>query len=193
MEQEINSHLPLYFAAPLSWYAEIIGRDVICIVDDDTYQEHPCMNRISFAGRQGRQLFSIPLVNRSRRSRYKDVEISYHSNWHKQLVNALRTGYGKSPFFEYFDYRLEPIILKGHRYLWDLNYAMLEETLKCLKIPAALKTVNGVSASFEAAFGKTYYQVFAGDTGFISNLSILDLLFNEGIDAPSILSGAKMQ
>jgi len=55
-----------------------------------------------------------------------------------------------------------------------------------------LKTVNGVSAHFEEGFDKTYYQVFATETGFISNLSILDLLFNEGMNAASILLDSTM-
>lgn len=192
MEREIDSCFPLYFAAPVSWYTAVVGRDEICIADDAVFTGHPCMNRIIFTGKQGKQSFSIPLLNKSRHGRYRDVEISYHSNWHKQLVNALKTCYGKSPFFEYFDYRLEPVILKKYQYLWDLNYAMLEETLKCLKMPLKLKAENRESVSLVGiSFTRKYYQVFAEDTGFIPDLSILDLLFNEGTDAADILLGPK--
>lgn len=196
MDQEIDICFPLYFAAPLAWYAAAIGHNKICIADNHIFPGHPWMNRIAFTGKQGRQSFSIPLVSLSRHGRYRDVEISYRSNWHRQLVNALRTCYGKSPFFEYFDYRLEPIILREYQFLWDLNYAMLEETLQCLKVSAALKTLVTDSENMECLereFEPGYYQVFAEHTGFIPNLSILDLLFNEGMDASNILLGARIQ
>ena len=187
----MNPCFPLYCAAPISWYAGIIGSGRICLANEDSFSGHPCMNRIAFTGKQGKQSFSIPLVHKSRHGAYSQVEISYRTNWHRQLVNALRTCYGKSPFFEYFDYRLEPIILKEHRYLWDLNYAILEETLKCIKMPVVLDIVASSGASIQgldSGFEKTYYQVFAEDTGFVPNLSILDLLFNEGTDAMAVLT-----
>lgn len=182
MEIVKSSNQPLLFAAPIWWYSGIELLDTIIISDYDKFPDYPYFNRIEFAGMQGRQSFSIPLVKESRDGCYSKVRISYQTNWHHQLVNALKTAYGKSPFFEFYDYQIEPIIKRQHEYLFELNMEMLLFTLKALKVDTRIKTE--VEAKFIEPSSQIvnipYYQVFEEQNGFIPGLSILDFLFNEG-------------
>jgi hypothetical protein len=186
--------MPLYFAAPLSWYAEVFDKQEIVLMNDHKFPRQTYRQRFDYVTVEGARTFSIPLVKDTRNLDYRSVEISYQTHWQNQLINALRTSYGKSPFFEYYDYRFERIIAEKHRYLWDLNMLMLKETLACLKLDIRTGIHNEPLPFPEPEpidTGRIYYQVFADKAGFFGNMTILDLIFNEGINAWSILSGDK--
>lgn len=193
IEQE--NMLPLYFAAPVSWYAACIDREVLKIADEKMFSRQTLRNRIVYGTFQGKKNFSIPLSHSSFSGKYRDIQINYSENWQNQLINALQTSYGKSPFFEFYGYRFENLIRKNFQYLWDLNMAMLDETLNCLRLKiSVLPVLADRIADAEASALPAYYQVFNEKLPFIPDLSILDLIYNEGPDALEILvSGNKLR
>ncbi len=179
---------PLLFAAPIGWYAGICNNDTVILADELQIERQTLRNRLVYGTFQGSKLFTIPLVNATLKNKYKEVEISYTENWPQQLVNALQTAYGKSPFFEYYGYRFEAIITSKEPLLWDLNLKILTETFKCLKLPFEIKTQeSSLMAINIPEFASNYYQVFSEKITFLEGLSILDLLFNEGPDSAHIL------
>lgn len=180
----------LFFAAPVHWYVPLLDTDILLLENDAAFPDRTLRNRLVFTGKSGVQQISIPLQADSRKLEYQKVEIAYQERWQNHLINALRTAYGKSPFFEFYDYRFEPLIRQGHRYLWDLNMDVLKLSLDCLKLPVKLKTADseaGLASSEPELNEQPYYQVFGDVNGFVSGLSILDLLFNEGVNAPDVL------
>lgn len=192
--EDVEAHLPLFFAAPIQWYTQLLGSDSLILQDEIIFSELSAYNRIQICGKTGIQNISIPLVGESRKGRSSKVEISYTQRWQNHLINALRTAYGKSPFYEYYDYRLEPILKQEYQYLWDLNFDILKFTLSCLKLDNQItktEMVEKVSLIEESTEIIPYYQVFSDTTGFIPGLSILDLIFNEGIQATEILMKMK--
>lgn len=182
--------LPLLFAAPCWWYLNLPATGAITLLSEHEFDENPYKNRLLFAGDKGLQTISIPLQKETRKGPYDAVRISYAERWQNKMLNALRTCYGKSPFYEYYDYMLEPVILHPYEHLWELNTDILKFTLKCLKYGTeSIPTTAYTSAPTDetAASGFRYYQTFASKSGFIENLSILDLLFHEGPDARFLL------
>jgi hypothetical protein len=176
------THLPLYCLPELAWFRQLPEKSVVQIVNYAAFPDDHRFKRIDFAGQQGRQQFTIPLVSDSRHSDYKSVKISYQTNWHHQLINALQTAYGKSPFYEYYDYRLNPIFKKAPTFLYDLNMELLHFMLKAFKLDLSIKETDlGDYIAPELNIGNLpYYQVFHDRNGFIEQLSALDFLFNEG-------------
>lgn len=187
--------LPLYFAAPVNWYAEIADADLLVLGDEIPFPGQTPRNRISFCGKSGIQTISIPLHSQSRKAGYMKTEISYRERWQGILINALKTAYGKSPFFEYYDYRIEALIKKEFRLLWELNLEMLLLTIDCLKMTTSVRIsdreYSATGESGKEIISLPYYQVFADLNGFTPGMSILDLLFNEGVDAGIILLNMK--
>lgn len=193
---ELNQiHLPLYCAGPITSFLPYLDTNELTLVDELRFPKHAgYRNRIEFVGNMGKQSFSLPLQASTRKNTYQMVELSYQEHWQNQLINALKSAYGRSPFFEYYDYRIEAVIRKDHQYLWALNFELLELILNCLKIEARPNIVSAqldAEDVFLAIKTKPYYQVFAQDIGFTEGLSILDLLFNEGVDAHSYLLSLK--
>lgn len=180
----------LFFAAPVYWYVPLTEANGLLLENDAAFPDRTLRNRFVFTGKTGVQQISIPLQADSRKLEYKKVEIAYQERWQSHLINALRTAYGKSPFFEFYDYRFEPLIRQGHRFLWDLNMDLLKLSLDCLKLSLPIQTAApeaGVASPEPELHEQTYYQVFGDVNGFVSGLSILDLLFNEGVNAPEVL------
>ena len=136
----------------------------------------------------------------------KDVRISDHNQWRRVHWNALQSAYSESPFFEYYADDIRPFFEKKYDFLIDFNEAIRQTVCKLIDIhptveytqeflplpqPSAFtphpslhdfrSVINAKhplpDADFEA---KSYWQVFRHKHGFLPNLSILDLLFNQG-------------
>lgn len=184
----INSPKPLYFIPPVSWFLGVYELEKWQLGLERQFSKQTLRNRSFIGSFQGAQLVSIPLVNQTTKGTYAEVKIDYSVNWQNRLCNALQTSYGKSPFFEYYDYLLFPIIKGKTEFLWDYNLNLLTMILRCLK---AQKELSFVDCDYRAeeisSVISPYYQVFNDKQAFIPHLSILDLLFNEGINASVFL------
>jgi hypothetical protein len=115
-------------------------------------------------------------------------------DWQKQHFKSLEAAYRTSPFFEYFEDAIQPIFTKKHTFLMDLNLETIAIVTKCLgmkleftKTTEYFHEVHDFVDFRKLADGKKdisifepYTQVFGDKHGFLNNLSILDLLFNEG-------------
>jgi hypothetical protein len=115
---------------------------------------------------------------------------------------ALQSAYSSSPFYEYYEDDLMPVFEKKHRYLLDLNVKTFEVICESMQVEIPYKKTKEfqleVSTKNDYRFLanaksninsdlKKYVQVFDDKHGFIPNLSILDLLFNEGPNALNYL------
>ena len=139
----------------------------------------------------------------------RDTMISDHGNWRHLHWNALASAYGESPFFEYYEDDLHPFFEKKWKYLLDFNMEITCKMCELLDISPNIQLSEGYAHVEELTETATrdyrdtirpkhplpdddfmpqpYYQVFRHKHGFLPNLSILDLLFNEGNEAVLIL------
>ena len=126
-----------------------------------------------------------------------------HGNWRHLHWNAIKSAYGESPFFEYYQDDIRPFFEKRWDYLLDFNETIREVVCDLLDIhpnvsltadysPSTLNLPPSTKTDFREAINpkhpapdpdfapKPYYQVYANKYGFLPNLSILDLLMNMG-------------
>ena len=193
---------PTYFPS-VAHFVAMLNYDIVFEVQDN-YQKQTYRNRTYVYSPNGRQLLSVPVKHTKKdgHQKYKAVKIEYAFNWQKQHWKTLETVYRSSPFFEFYEDEIAPLFQKKHAYLTDLNFETIALVCNCLQIdfspektPAYRDSVSGgpdlrhlSDAKKETPFTfEVYTQVFGGKHGFISNLSILDLLFNEGPNAVSYL------
>jgi len=184
----MNCPKPLFFIPPVSWFIGVYDSEEWQLGLESTFSKQTLRNRSYIGSFQGAQLVSIPLINQSTKGTYAEVKIDYSVNWQNQLCNALQTSYGKSPFFEYYDYLLFPLIKEKPAFLWDYNLNLLTMILRCLKAQKSLSFIDSEFVDEQFSLETpSYYQVFNDKQAFIPHLSILDLLFNEGINASTYL------
>ena len=130
-------------------------------------------------------------------------------DWQRNHWRTIFSAYNSSPYFEYYQDDLEPVFKKKWKYLLDLNqetnhiiYKLLELEGKVIltedfeKIPEGTLNLRETISpknkiQKDLAFQpKEYTQVFTDKFGFTPNLSILDLLFNEGPNSDTILEAS---
>jgi hypothetical protein len=185
---------PTYFPS-ISHFVAMVQSDQVIFELDDNFQKQTNRNRMYIYSPNGVQLLNIP-IKHSKNSfqKTKDVKIENDFNWQKQHFKSLEAAYRSSPFFEYFEDDIRPIFTKKHEFLMDLNlltFALVSECLgvkfETLHTTEYFKEVNGVrdyrtlaNGKKDASLFKPYTQVFEEKAGFLNNLSVLDLLFNEG-------------
>ncbi|MBE99954.1 WbqC family protein [Flavobacterium coralii] len=186
---------PTYFPS-LSHFVAMVQAENVIFETDDNFQKQTNRNRMYIYSPNGIQLLNIPVKhNKGIHQKFKDTKIEDAFDWQKQHFKSLEAAYRSSPFFEYFEDDIRPIFEQKHVYMMDLNFKILDILTDCLGIDIPYNKTEeyfhdapqGVTDYRYLANGKKdtnifepYTQVFEEKAGFINNLSILDLLFNEG-------------
>ena len=164
----------------------------------ETYHKQTYRNRCRVMTANGVQSLSVPVVKvNGNHTLTKDIAVSYVEPWQQIHRRCLESAYKASPYFDhYYDY-LKPVFEERFERLIDLNDVALRAVMKILKVNKDIvhttDYVHQVDNDYREAFSPKvqpdpnafppYYQVFSAKFPFAPDLSILDLLFNEGPDA----------
>ncbi len=193
----------MYFGS-IAQYAAIAQSEAVVFENEDNYQKQTYRNRTYIYGANGKLLLTIPIkhVGKERRQLYKDVRIENDFEWQTLHWRSIETAYRTSPFFEYYEDEFAHLYEKKKGFLLDFNYECMQAVNDCLQLDCSFTKTNEyfkepkdlldfrglVNAKKDKTHQlETYIQVFIEKHGFISNLSILDLLFNEGTNALTYL------
>ena len=197
---------PSYFPS-ISHFVAMSQSEQITFEVDDNFQKQTNRNRTYIYSPNGIQLLNIPVKHSTTaHQKTKDVQIENSFDWQKQHFKSLEAAYRSSPFFEYFEYIIEPFYTKKHHFLIDLNFESIEIASKCLgmkldfektteyfsEVPEVADFRNLVNGKKDNSQFEPYTQVFGDKHGFLNNLSVLDLLFNEGRFALDYLKNQKI-
>lgn len=187
--------LPSAYLAPVSWYVAAASSAAVVVEQHEHYVKQTWRNRCRIAMPDGAADLVVPVVAASNHTPMRDIRISDHGNWRHHHWNALRTAYGKSPFFEYYADDFVPFYEQRYEFLVDFNERLRNMVCQLIN----LDTPFSLSESYEppVAFSAlptadaSYYQVFSQRNGFLPNLSIVDLLFNLGPESLLYLNAQK--
>ncbi len=122
--------------------------------------------------------------------RWGDVGVSAHGRWWEVHSAALESAYGRTPFFEHYWPRLQPIFSQPQpgQTLADLIVRADAAVRAILALPTAVRAEWACAQTAAPATNPgPYWQIRADALGFIPDLSILDLIFNLGPEAPLFL------
>ena len=169
----------------------------------DNYQKQTYRNRCYIYAANGKLQLSIPVVfSQKNRQKYSEVKIANTYKWQDNHWKSLESAYRTSPFFEFYADELQPLFTETFDTILEFNLKCFELICDCLQLELDYSKTEVydkepkntidyralVNAKKETIIPlKPYTQVFKAKHGFINNLSILDLLFNEGTNAVSYL------
>ena len=187
------------YLAPIEYYFQLIDSQKVVVDVFENYVKQTFRNRCQILSPNGVQNLTIPLVKARQKKVIHKVEIAYHDNWKKLHWRSLESAYRSSPYFEYYEDDFYPFYHdKEHRYLVDFNADLHQKIIELLNLDINIintkSYVENVAPKndFRTLISprnlptlnfSNYIQVFGDRNGFQPNLSIVDLLFNEGPNA----------
>lgn len=192
------------YLGPIQYYSKLLKYKEVYIELHENFLKQTYRNRCKIYGANGELSLSIPVKKIAAKTKIKDLLIDYDTNWRKIHWKSIESAYRSSPFFEYYEDDLRPFYEMKNKYLIDLNQELQNVLLEHLEIESNINTTSEYihlpgsnfddlrcfftpKNTIDVSAKTTYKQVFSDKSGFIPNLSIIDLLFNEGPNATEIL------
>jgi hypothetical protein len=193
--------------APIHYYTKLFSSPVVLLEQHEHYAKQTYRNHCRIAGANGMLQLTVPVVKRhGEKMPIREVRIDYTEAWQRNHWKALEAAYRSSPFFEYYADDFHPFYEKKEVFLFDLNEKILRTACELTGIKITIGYTEQfcppdacpndyryvlspkIPCTADAGFRpQTYYQVFSAVHGFMPNLSILDLLCNEGPNSLQVL------
>jgi hypothetical protein len=171
----------------------------VCFDSHAPFTKMSFKNKMVILSAQGPLALTIPIVGgRDQKTAINNIRIAYDAPWQAQHFKALKTCYKRAPYFEYYEADLEKLystktellidfLEACHQFLqkavkgkWEL--IQYNEYAQKIKEEETKKEIHPWQPNNYAQFPikNEYQQVFTSPSGFIQNLSILDMLFCVG-------------
>lgn len=193
--------LPLFYLPPVGYFSVMqkLGQDFL-IEKHEHLAKQTYRNRASIYSPNGKLDLTVPVIKGSKtHTKMKDVRISYDFKWQRLHWLSLETCYRSSAYFEFYEDELSRFYTQKFEFLFDYNFELLTWLNKKLKINAELhvtaeyiddlapeqdfRAMMNPKKADEIVNNKPYFQVFEDRHQFLPNLSVVDLLFNQGPQA----------
>jgi hypothetical protein len=188
----LEAFYPLLYFGPTEYYRLLAREENPLWVMNERYSKQTLRNRCSIYGANGKIQLSIPVERpHGKQTLVSESLISYAEPWQQIHWRSIKSAYGRTPYFEYFEDKFDALYQEEIRDLSTFLYKANEIVLNILKI----KTPNifdqtidvGIQKTLDAkseiqfyGSSKPYYQIFEDRHGFIPNLSVLDWIFQCG-------------
>lgn len=212
MITNVATLIELHYFPSIQYFSKFFLHPSVVIEQQENYVKRSFRNRAHIASANGLQRLSIPLEKgKNQQQPIQEVRISYAEPWQNKQWTAICSAYGNAPFFEYYVDDLKPLFEEPTMYLFEHNIKVLNTLFFVLDIqptlqfsdtylsqatpeiadfrnkitPKSVETLN--DPSFQIL---PYQQVFEEKTGFLPNLSILDLVFCKGPETIPILENS---
>ena len=202
-----NILLSTAFFAPVQYYTKFLVFDKVYIEQFEHFNKQTYRNRCVIQGGNGLIQLIVPVVKgRGPKTLIKDLQISYDVDWQRNQWQTISSAYNSSPYFEYYQDDLRSFFANKFKFLLEYNLEINQVICDLLdienkviltedfeKVPEETMNFRDIISpknkklkdeNFQPA---EYTQVFSDKLGFSPNLSILDLLFNEGPNSYTIL------
>ena len=199
-----NRLLSTAYLPPVEYFAFLLTGEAF-IDGEERYQKQSYRNRAVIMNGNGVLNLIIPTVHDQRMGVVKEVRIEYVTPWQRAHWRSIESAYNNTPFYLYYKDALKPFFEQKFDFLFDFNTQLTQTLLKLLQIDVNVGFTQSFSPyedddlrleihpkkarkpDYHYRLDIPYYQVFEDKFGFLPNLSVIDLLFNEGPQAAGYL------
>ncbi|MES2678299.1 MAG: WbqC family protein [Bacteroidota bacterium] len=195
----------------LHYFFYVLNAESVTIEQHENYQKQSYRNRTGILSANGPLDLSIPVKKRSLKELTKDIEISYSENWQIRHWRAITSAYKNSPYFDFFEDEIRYFYTRQFESLLNYNTEQLNLVLKLLRHKKEIILTSHFEMPADQIYEDvrfnihpkisfendwlvkeklkiSYYQTFGNKFDFLPNLSVLDLLFNKGLETKDYLA-----
>jgi len=195
---------------PVSWFAALakeftLSKDGVFpsrvrLEACESYLKQTYRNRCRIYSSSGVEDLVFPIVHDGSKG-ISEIRVDYSVQWLLRTKRAIDSAYHTSAFFDYYRDELYAILDRRPERLWDLNLSIIRFFMEKTGVRAEIipteswvpptdgdaddlryvihpKRPNSILA--DLGLDREYFQVFSPKYGFKGDLSVMDLLFNEG-------------
>jgi len=194
---ENGALMPMFYLPPVEYFTTLNKhKPNVLIEKHEHFPKQTYRNRAHVYTPDGVLSLVVPVAKGAKvHTPVKDVKISNDFNWQRLHWLSLQACYRRSAYFEFYEDGFARFYEDKFEYLFDYNEQLLNMILKFLKMPVQFQFTdeyfrdhdnltdyrNTFNPKKDSGFEqKPYFQVFEERKGFMKNLSIVDLLFNQG-------------
>ena len=177
---------------------------IIYIEASENYQKQSWRNRCRYYAADGPAYLNFPVVHEGGTFSLpiREIKVDYSTPWIVKTERAIASAYESSAYFDHYKDDLFAILESKPETLFELDLEIIRFFLKKTGISADIRFTEeytppsngGATDDYreilhpkrpntvlkDLGLEKPYFQVFAHKHGFKADLSIMDLLFNEG-------------
>jgi hypothetical protein len=200
---------------PVQAFCKMAGAGALLLEQHEHYIKQTYRNRCLIYSANGILPLTVPVSKTPAAAKMpiRDVCIDYSEPWQRTHWRAIEAAYRSSAFFAYYADDFRPFYERKEKFLFDLNEKILRLALELTGLSITVAYTEKFEAEdltrtdthgeiYDARYRITpkipfsedekfkpqnYYQVFSSRNGFAANLSILDLLCNEGNNSLAVL------
>jgi hypothetical protein len=195
-----------HYLPSLEYFCCIWPHENLLFEGHEHYVKQTYRNRCYIQGPNNVLPLTIPVINGNSKISMKEIKIDYSQRWAAEHWRSIQSAYGKAPYFEFFADYFEKEFHNRSIFLIDFTERMLTLCLKLIKTDKKIEWTNTYQKEYKEGIidfrsvitpkmsytkrqiykSFSYMQVFGKD--FEENLSIIDLLMNEGPNASLVVT-----
>ncbi len=195
--------LPSSYLPSIEYFTHLIFDDEVVVDIYEHYIKRSERNRCRIMTAAGVMELTVCVERaNSPRQVMRDIKIDYSKRWQHQHSLTILAAYKSSPYYDHYAPFLEPYFKRRYETLVELNSDLTRAIMKLLGvkrevcftneyIPVSSQQCDLRPKHREPFVHPEYMQVFYDREPFVGNLSILDLLFNEGPHSLSLLEESR--
>lgn len=204
----MSINVDIQYFGSVYFYLNLIDASLCRFYARKPYAKGLHLNRTVLYGPNGLLPISVPLAGgRNTKACLSDVSVAEDVTWRRIHWRTIHDAYRKAPWFDCYGPEIEQLSTTSEKSLLALNLVTFRWVLKKLNWMKDILAVDHPSENEPSGIlpyeslskpirevpenYPTYMQVFMERSGFIGNLSIIDLLMNEGPAAGSYLRRLK--
>jgi len=197
---------PVYYFPPISWFSAVAQETTVLLEAHEHYKKQRYFNRMRIQTSNKVLTMSVPVAKARENTPLNLRSISYTVDWQRNQWISITSAYRSSPYFEYYEDKLKPFFESKTESLLEHNLNIIKTLREILQLDFEIQVTDAFQPSdayeqdFRRAFNprgpieadwfvaEPYLHVFG--EGFVPDLSILDLICNQGPASSLVLKGS---